>query len=532
MTELELLRNETNKTYQLTPTKRRLVCSLGAVHYKDNYADAGESWKDIDLTLIDDRITKAPYTLVIDKKSIKKYYITVTDKRTGDTVEIKLKQKADASTVTDSDFLITPENTAVKVKLPHGSTVTVTKSKAKLTNTKILHLADNDDKFTDIADKEELSYDVEVQSDISVRTGASADDALCYDAALPFDASSTISVNNANFCVGQDGGGNFYTSAGRYTGITIPNGSTVDPSYLKVTSRLDRSATTVNSRIQGEQSKAASQFSTVADYAGRTRTTAYVNWSGIGTWVTDTVYTSPDIKTIVQELVDDYSGLTDDEIVIFWSDTGSTAINTLRSGYSWDASAAKAPLLEIDYTALIEIEAIASEVSAIVISVPEIVQSISIEAQSCEVASIVVGAAEPRNIILAVASEFDITSSTPDIALSIWIEAVTCGISSIDTAATDITLSIAIENQPMVVVVGLALPVPSFILEMVAAELSVALSIPVILIPLAKNIIDDYNSTKVNNMQPNIIGDNKPVNIDSVTAQTIHSYYPRSVREN
>ncbi|MBU1621935.1 MAG: hypothetical protein KJ604_20965, partial [Gammaproteobacteria bacterium] len=471
----------------------------------------------------------------------------ITDKRTGDTVEIKLKQKADVSTITDADFLVTPENTAVKVKLPHGSTITVTKSNAKLTNTKILHLADNDDKFTDIADKEETSYDVEVQSDISVRVGASADDAIVY-----WDNTQWVigALTGLHTGVGYASSTSFKQGNGfRFDGIAIPNAATIDLANLIFTGSVAKSNNNVNSVVIGEDADDAATFSTLANYQGRRGTvvggannnnitTASVTWNAIAAWSVDESgadTTSPDIKSIIQEIVNRVGWASGNAIVLYHDDHAgnSTATDaTNRNAYTWDNASAKAPLLEIDYTVLIAIEAIASEVSAIVISVPEIVQSISVEAQSCEVASIVVGAAEPRNIILAVASEFDITSSTPDIALSIWIEAVTCGISSIDTAATDITLSIAIENQPMVVVVGLALPVPSFILEMVAAELSVALSIPVILIPLAKNIIDDYNSTKVNNMQPNIIGDNKPVNIDSVTAQTIHSYYPRSVREN
>ncbi|MBU2346665.1 MAG: hypothetical protein KJ888_20940, partial [Gammaproteobacteria bacterium] len=329
----------------------------------------------------------------------------------------------------------------------------------------------------------------------------------------------------------------------------IPNAATIDLANLILTGSVAKSNNNVNSVVIGEDADDAATFSTLANYQGRRGTvvggannnnitTASVTWNAIAAWSVDESgadTTSPDIKSIIQEIVNRVGWASGNAIVLYHDDHAgnSTATDaTNRNAYTWDNASAKAPLLEIDYTVLIAIEAIASEVSAIVISVPEIVQSISVEAQSCEVASIVVGAAEPRNIILAVASEFDITSIAPDIAMSISIEAVTCGISSIDTAATDITLSIAIENQPMVVVVGLALPVPSFILEMVAAELSVALSIPVILIPLAKNIIDDYNSTKVNNMQPNIIGDNKPINIDSVTAQTIHSYYPRSVREN
>ena len=44
--ELIEFRNENAKTYDLGDGKRQLVVSIGAIHYKDNYADFNEVWKD------------------------------------------------------------------------------------------------------------------------------------------------------------------------------------------------------------------------------------------------------------------------------------------------------------------------------------------------------------------------------------------------------------------------------------------------------------------------------------------------------
>lgn len=77
MQELIEKRTENSKTYYLGDGKCRRVIS-GAVHYKDNYEDKSEQWKDIDLTFVDSRIIKAPYILEVNELSI-----TLTSKKTG-----------------------------------------------------------------------------------------------------------------------------------------------------------------------------------------------------------------------------------------------------------------------------------------------------------------------------------------------------------------------------------------------------------------------------------------------------------------
>jgi hypothetical protein len=79
-TEVTEKRTENSKTYYLGNNKYRAEISIGAVHYKDDYKDADEQFKDIDLTWVNGKITKAPYTLErIGNK------IIVLDKKTGQT---------------------------------------------------------------------------------------------------------------------------------------------------------------------------------------------------------------------------------------------------------------------------------------------------------------------------------------------------------------------------------------------------------------------------------------------------------------
>ena len=77
--EILALRNENSKTFALDNGKRQLVLSIGAIHYKDNYADKSEEWKDIDLTWVGNRITKAPYELTLDGQKL-----TLKNNKTGE----------------------------------------------------------------------------------------------------------------------------------------------------------------------------------------------------------------------------------------------------------------------------------------------------------------------------------------------------------------------------------------------------------------------------------------------------------------
>ena len=86
MTPSEIIskRTETSKTYALGGNKYRCIVS-GVMHYKDDYADTTEPWKDIDLSWQGNRIDKAPYILTHDGNSI-----TVLCKKTGKSVTVEL----------------------------------------------------------------------------------------------------------------------------------------------------------------------------------------------------------------------------------------------------------------------------------------------------------------------------------------------------------------------------------------------------------------------------------------------------------
>ncbi len=133
----------------------------------------------------------------------------------------------------------------------------------------------------------------------------------------------------------------------RFNGITIPSSATITSAYLYLTSTDSRSNTPADITIYGQDG--TSTPSTFAASSGnltsRSRTTANVLWS-LGIWTTDTESQSPDLSSIVQEIINDQSGLSNGSIAFLLEGINSQE----RRGYSWDNDPTFAPRLVINYT--------------------------------------------------------------------------------------------------------------------------------------------------------------------------------------
>jgi len=141
----------------------------------------------------------------------------------------------------------------------------------------------------------------------------------------------------------------------RFTNINIPQDATIQSAYLKLRCRVSRSATAVNSRISGDDSDNAATFSTKEDFDNRysNRTAARVDWDDIPAWALDVEYTSPDIGSVIQEIVSRAGWLSGNAVALFWEDfdnRSSAADGRIREAYSYDSSAVRAPKLEITWT--------------------------------------------------------------------------------------------------------------------------------------------------------------------------------------
>lgn len=147
-----------------------------------------------------------------------------------------------------------------------------------------------------------------------------------------------------------------FSGAFRFQTVAVPQGATITSAYLKITAGETNAVTTVNSKIRAEDVDDAATFSTQADFESRFPsqvTTAIVNWVSISNWVYNTEYTSPDIKIVIQEVVDRSNWASNNNMVVFWDDydnRSSQVANAARRGYSYDGNSAKAAKLIISYT--------------------------------------------------------------------------------------------------------------------------------------------------------------------------------------
>lgn len=189
-------------------------------------------------------------------------------------------------------------------------------------------------------------------AELNYQVGASADDAGGYWTGSAWYIYPTEAYIGAGY----------YSAAGlkwfggyRFTGVTIPVGAIITTAYLTFRASHNISATTVRSKIRGEQNNAAAAFSDITNYRGRTKTTAVVTWDSIPAWTANSDYNSAEIKTIIQELVNDYTGLSSANIVLFWDDEDDLSDHTSdcrRLALPYDASTTYAPKLHIEYTLL------------------------------------------------------------------------------------------------------------------------------------------------------------------------------------
>jgi hypothetical protein len=186
-----------------------------------------------------------------------------------------------------------------------------------------------------------LPFNYPVKADtLDILVAASTDDVSAYGTGAISDGLTYLSMGLS---------GTTQSVGMRFRGVTIPNGAVVSTAYIIFTAYEDDSADTVRIKLSAEQSETAATFSTYADFTGRTLTTAQVDWDFTTNWATGLAYNSGEIKTVIQELVNDYAGLSSADIVLFAKDDGSD-VGARRLSKSYDLTTTACPKLHIEYT--------------------------------------------------------------------------------------------------------------------------------------------------------------------------------------
>jgi len=129
----------------------------------------------------------------------------------------------------------------------------------------------------------------------------------------------------------------------RFMNVTLPQGATITNAYLEFTVDETGSSTT-NAEIRAESSNNAAGFTASnSDLTNRTTTNSVVTWS-IPAWNTvGDFHKSPDITSLVQEVVDRGGWNTGGNMVFVIDSIGD------RTAEAYDGVASSAPLLHVEY---------------------------------------------------------------------------------------------------------------------------------------------------------------------------------------
>ncbi|MFZ5981515.1 MAG: hypothetical protein ACOYVF_12885 [Candidatus Zixiibacteriota bacterium] len=155
---------------------------------------------------------------------------------------------------------------------------------------------------------------------------ASTDDAKTYNNSLETGASDAV--------VGYTGDYRCDYLA-RFVEVPLPPGANIDSAFISLHCSSSQSGTTCNAVIYAEDTASAAGFSSGSDYAARLVTSAACAWPDIPAQSALTWYRTPDIKNIVQEIVDRGDWADSNALAVFIRDDSSDS-GAMRRFYQYD----------------------------------------------------------------------------------------------------------------------------------------------------------------------------------------------------
>jgi hypothetical protein len=159
---------------------------------------------------------------------------------------------------------------------------------------------------------------------------------------------SGASTFNNDYVTFGNAYGTYQSDFLRFLGITIPAGATASNCYLTYTSGGSE-GTNCHTTIYGNDAASTTAPTSYAEYGALTGTTQTVPWEHFAAWTTNSEYNTPDISTIVQELINSYAPYSNGNLQFMHKETASGS-GSYRSAYDYSISTAKSTKLHIEYT--------------------------------------------------------------------------------------------------------------------------------------------------------------------------------------
>lgn len=149
-------------------------------------------------------------------------------------------------------------------------------------------------------------------------------------------------------CEANTAAGSRYNAGMRFQNVAVPNGAIINTSYVSVIF-IDTTHDSPDLDYRGEAADDADDFVTTQDVTDRTRTSASVNWSDTDLGGSSFV-DGPEIKTIIQEIVNRAGWSSGNNMVIFADGENAAAQESGTRFVSYNTSSSNAPKLHIEYT--------------------------------------------------------------------------------------------------------------------------------------------------------------------------------------
>lgn len=179
-----------------------------------------------------------------------------------------------------------------------------------------------------------VKANVAVDTDVTYQVGATADDGEKYATAFL----------NGYVSLGYSGGS--YNPFFRWTSVEIPAGSTITAAKVQLRAKNSDSGKTVNMNIYFNDVDNATAPTDVATYDAKA-VTAAVAWNSIGAFTAGTWYDSPELKTILQAVIDRAGWASGNAIMVLMKDNGSSNYRRMND---YDDGASYAAKLVVTYT--------------------------------------------------------------------------------------------------------------------------------------------------------------------------------------
>lgn len=171
---------------------------------------------------------------------------------------------------------------------------------------------------------------------------ANGDDGHCNNAASP------VFTNTGNWVTMGRSSTNYYSGFFRFDDITIPAGSTIDTCKVTFQSVSNKSGNDANFNIYFCDEDDADAPTSVNSFNEKPLTDA-VTWNAVSSWSTGSNYDTPELKTILQTVID-REGWASGQAVCLMVNNNSSTSGAYRQAKSKDGASAPA-ILTVTYTA-------------------------------------------------------------------------------------------------------------------------------------------------------------------------------------